>query len=209
MQRGIDINSALTLREILLRDISLEEASKEAREVLNKEKIEISQDVSERVSSVLKNAITTESPSVVDELSQYFSKVVNDGKYVSQLVSAPAPLSQKLGVELSEESIQFLSDIDVKSMFDEETLRLTKEHLDGRSLSFEPGIILGPDDGPRIPFPRQNPNDPPIQIDPYGPYAGIGTASVIIAVAIGVILAKNVDRTAGPRVLDYSGLERL
>lgn len=209
MSKGINVNSAITLREILLRDIDLTKASEEVKEVLDREKIKITEDTKNRISSVLQNIATTKNTRVIDELSKYFTKVIDDGRYVSQLVSAPAPLSKELNVDLSEESIKFLSDINVKTMLDEETLRVTKEHLEGMDLSFEPGTILGPDDGPRLPFPRPIPNEPPIEIDPYGPYAGIGTASVIIAVAIGVILAKNVDRTIGDRVFDYSGLERL
>lgn len=208
MAKGLNFESASTMREILLRDIPLSEAQNDAKAALQLNNISISQDAAERVSKALEVAPTTTDPVVVSELAKFYNAALERPKSLPAIMKNPTSVAREISVDLSPQTLAFLQDVPFEDIVDESVFDAF-EDVDLTIVPEDPP--LGPDDG--IPWPvtpRPLPGGGPIPtIDPFDPHAGIGTASVIIAVAIGVILLSNKDRTIEDPVIDYSGLKKL
>lgn len=208
MAKGLNFESASTMREILLRDIPLSDAQRDAKAALQLNKISISKDAAERVRKALTTAPTTQDPVVVRELASFYNAALERPKSLTGILKNPTMVAQKLSVELSPQTRAFLEDVPFGDLIDESVFD-TFEDVDLTVVLEDPP--LGPDDG--IPWPvtpRPQLGGGPIPtIDPFDPHAGIGTATVIIAVAIGVILLSNKDRTIENPIIDHSELKKL
>lgn len=206
----IDTDTAITLREILLKDVPLTQAADDAAAALSAFGINPPVEASRRASDFLSSIPKVEDPEVADELLNFYNKVVDDGQYSVHMLGFPEEVAAKLGTPISSKAADFLKSIDPAKLIDPA----------GPDSGTEPPYTLGPDGLPlewprdqygriiitKIPRPT-GPGWP--HIDPAQDPRAMGWQSVVIAVAIGAILLGNKDDRISTPVLDRSGLERL
>lgn len=209
MAGKVDADTALTLRELLLNDIPLDEAAQNASEALQPLGIKPPSEAAARASQFIAASPSIDDPELVDELTKYYNKVVDDGHFAAQMLTFPNEVAASVGFPLSDRASTYLKSLDPDSLVD-----MPAPPKGIPPWMFQPDGF--PPDWPRdqwgqiiinkVPRPS-GPSWP--NVDPAQKHQSLEWRSVVIAVAIGAILLHNKGDKVGGPVLDRSGLERL